>query len=135
MKRAKNHLSVYHKICLDFQFLVVFTFMIFNEMFPNPLRDQNNYENQDPVFTARLYGGNSWQLGFKQFDDTEQKELDGRNHSRKVVRKQYLVLVVLNAYVLEQVLEYLIRPVTQKPPITSNWVNEAEVRVSLSPAV
>ena len=27
-------------------------------------------------------------------------ELDGRNHSRKVVRKQYHLLVVMNAYVL-----------------------------------
>ena len=39
MKRAKSHPSVYRKVCLDLQFLAEFTWMIFNEFFPNPVHD------------------------------------------------------------------------------------------------
>ena len=39
MKHAKNHPSAYRKICLDFQFFAVFTFMIISEIFPNPVHD------------------------------------------------------------------------------------------------
>ena len=43
MKRATNHPSAYRKIYLDFQFLVQFAWMIFNDLFPNPVHDLNNY--------------------------------------------------------------------------------------------
>jgi len=39
MKCAKNHPSAYRKIYLDLQFLVEFTWMIFSELFPNPVHD------------------------------------------------------------------------------------------------
>ena len=43
MKRATNHPSAYRKICLDLQFLVQFAWMIFSDLFPNPVHDWNNY--------------------------------------------------------------------------------------------
>ena len=39
MNHATNHPSAYHKTCLDLQFLVQFAWMIFSDLFPNPVHD------------------------------------------------------------------------------------------------